>query len=102
MQERDILRRAEAICGGCMEAYSNLYGDERSVSVMIHKTLTGLRSISSMDSSLTAFREKLENELAGIEETARDLKDYAEKVENSQERLEEIERNIEALVHVET
>ena len=48
-EERDILRRAEAICGGCMEAYGNLYGDERSASVMIHKTLTSLRSISSVD-----------------------------------------------------
>lgn len=97
LQERDILRRAEAICGGCLGAYAALYGDERSVSVMMHKTLAGLRSISSIDISLVSFREKLENDLTDIEETARDLKDYAEKVENSLERLEEIERNIEAL-----
>jgi len=96
-EERDILRRAEAICGGCMEAYGNLYGDERSASVMIHKTLTSLRSISSVDSALAGYREKLENEVAGIEEIARDLQDHAEKIENGQEKLEEIERNIEAL-----
>jgi DNA repair protein RecN (Recombination protein N) len=95
-QERDILRRAEAICGGCLGAYASLYGDERSVSVMIHKALTGLRSISTFDASLAAYKEKLESDLAGIEETARDLKDYAERIENSQERLEEIERQIEA------
>jgi DNA repair protein RecN (Recombination protein N) len=96
-QERDILRKAEAICSGCLGAYATLYGDERSVSVMIHKTLTALRSISSVDASLAAYREKLENGLADIEETAGDLKDYAEKVENSQEKLEDIERQIEAL-----
>ncbi|MCX6006282.1 MAG: DNA repair protein RecN [Chloroflexi bacterium] len=96
-EERDILRRAGAICGGCMEAYGNLYGDERSASVMIHKTLTNLRSISSVDSALAGYREKLENELAGIEEIARDLQDHAEKIENGQEKLEEIERNIDAL-----
>ncbi|MBN1374792.1 MAG: DNA repair protein RecN [Dehalococcoidia bacterium] len=97
LQERDILRRAEAICGGCLESYATLYGDERSVSVMLHKTLASLRSISSIDSSLSAFLERLENDLAGIEETARDLKDHASKIENSQERLEEIERRIEDL-----
>jgi DNA repair protein RecN (Recombination protein N) len=96
-EERDILRRAEAICGACMEAYGNLYGDERSASVMIHKTLTGLRSISSVDPALATYREKLENELVGIEEIARDLQDHAEKIENSQEKLEDIERKLEAL-----
>lgn len=96
-QERDILRKAEAICSGCLGAYATLYGDERSVSVMIHKTLTALRSISSIDASLVSCREKLETAMAGIEETAMDLKDYAEKVENSQEKLEEIERQIEVL-----
>ena len=50
-QERDIYRRAEAICGGCMDAYATLYGDDRSVSVLMHKTLTSLRSISSVDAT---------------------------------------------------
>ena len=96
-EERDILRRAGAICGGCMEAYGDLYGDERSASVIIHRTLTSLRSISSVDSCLAGYREKLENELAGIEEIARELQDHAEKIESSQEKLEEIESKIEAL-----
>jgi DNA repair protein RecN (Recombination protein N) len=90
--ERDILRRAEAICEGCLDAYSNLYGDERSASVLIHKTLTGLRGISSVDANLSVYRERLESELASIEEAAAELRSYAEKMENSQERLQEIER----------
>ena len=96
-RERDILRRAEAICEGCLDAYSNLYGDERSASVLIHKTLTGLRGISSIDGNLSAYRERLESELAGIEEAAAELRSYAEKMENSQERLQEIERQIDSI-----
>ncbi len=95
--EREILRRAEAICGGCMDAYANLYGDERSASVLIHKTLTGLRNITNTDESLSAHRDKLEACLSGIEETAHDLRGYAERVEDGQEKLEEIERRLDAL-----
>lgn len=96
-QERDILRRAEAICGGCMDAYTSLYGDERSASVLIHKTLTSLRGISAIDSNLSGYTEKLENDLADLEEMAREIKDYSEKIENSQEKLEAIECRIEEL-----
>ena len=95
--ERDILRRAGAISGGCLEAYANLYGDDRSVSVLIHKTLTTLRGISSVDGNLTAWKEKLENDLLNIEDTAQELRAYAEKIENSQEKLEELEQRVEAL-----
>jgi len=95
--ERDILRRAGAISGGCLEAYTSLFGDDRSASVSIHKTLTGLRGISSIDSNIAACREKLENDLASIEETARELREYSEKIENSGEKLEEIEHRIDAL-----
>jgi DNA repair protein RecN (Recombination protein N) len=95
--ERDILRRAEAISGGCLEAYANLYGDDRSVSVLIHRTLTTLRGISSVDVNLAGFKDKLENDLLNIEDTARELRAYAEKVENSQEKLEGLEQRIDAL-----
>ncbi len=95
--ERDILRRAGAISGGCLEAYTSLFGDDRSASVSIHKTLTCLRGISSVDSHIAACREKLENDLASIEETARELREYSEKIENSGEKLEEIEHRIDAL-----
>ncbi len=95
--EREILRKAEAISEGCLDAYANLYGDERSASVLIHKTLTGLRSISSIDGNLSAYRERLEADLASIEETAAELRSYAEKIENSQERLQEIERRIDSI-----
>ena len=54
-QDRDILRRAEAICGGVWTHINCLYGDERSASVLIHKTLTSLRGISAIDSNLSGF-----------------------------------------------
>ena len=97
LAERDVLRRAGAICEGCLNSYSNLYGDDRSASVLIHKTLTDLRSICSMDPSLMRFKEKLENDLISIEETASELRDYSEKIESSQGRLEEIEQKIEMI-----
>lgn len=95
--ERDVLRRAGAICEGCLDSYSNLYGDDRSASVLIHKTLTDLRSICSMDASLMRFKEKLENDLISVEETANELREYSEKIESSQGRLDEIEQKIEVL-----
>jgi DNA repair protein RecN (Recombination protein N) len=95
--DRDILRRAEAICGGCLDAYNCLYGDERSASVAIHKTLTNLRGISAIDNNLAVYRDKLESDLANMEEMARELKDYSEKIENSQEKLTEIEFRLEEL-----
>lgn len=96
-QERGVLRKAEAICSACLEAYAGLYGDERSVSVVIHKTITGLRSVSVVDDNLANYRDKLENGLAIIEEAAHELKDYAERIESSRERLEEIETKMETL-----
>jgi len=97
LKERDIYRRAGAISGGCLDAYTTLYGDDRSVSVLMHRVLTCLRGISSADTRLAEFAEGLEDGLSVIEETARDLRSYAENVENSQEKLEEIEVRIEAL-----
>ncbi len=97
MAERDVLRRAGAICEGCLNSYSNLYGDDRSASVLIHKTLTDLRSICSLDPALMRFREKLESDLISIEETASELRDYSEKIESSQGRLEEIEQRLDLI-----
>ncbi|MEI6186848.1 MAG: AAA family ATPase, partial [Dehalococcoidia bacterium] len=96
-RERDIYRRAGAISGGCIDAYATLYGDDRSVSVLMHRVLTCLRGISSADTRLAEFAEGLEGGLAVVEDTARELRSYAENVENSQEKLEEIENRIEAL-----
>jgi DNA repair protein RecN (Recombination protein N) len=96
-RERDIYRRAGAISGGCIEAYATLYGDDRSVSVLMHRVLTCLRGISSADTRLAEFAEGLEGGLAVVEDTARELRFYAENVENSQEKLGEIENRIEAL-----
>jgi len=96
-RERDIYRRAGAISGGCLDAYTTLYGDDRSVSVLMHRVLTCLRGISSADTRLAEFAEGLEGGLTVIEETARELRSYAENVENSQEKLGEIENRIEAL-----
>jgi DNA repair protein RecN (Recombination protein N) len=97
LRDRDIYRRAGAISGGCMDAYAALYGDDRSVSVLIHRVLTCLRGISSADARLAEYAEGLEGGLAIMEDTARELRSYAENVENCQEKLEEIENTIEAL-----
>jgi DNA repair protein RecN (Recombination protein N) len=97
LRDRDIYRRAGAISGGCMDAYTTLYGDDRSVSVLMHRALTCLRGITSADTRLAEFAEGLEGGMAVVEETARELRSYAENVENCQEKLEEIEDRIEAL-----
>lgn len=97
LNERDVLRRAGAICEGCLNSYINLYGDDRSASVLIHKTLTVIKGMAAVDPDLALYQEKLENDLLSIEETARELRAYAEKIENSQDRLEEIEERIESI-----
>ena len=97
MGERDVLRRAEAICGCCLEAYTGLYGDEKSASVLIHKTLMSLRMLSSTDKNLEQYKERLESILVNIEEIAREVRSYSEKIENSEGRLDDIERCFDAI-----
>ena len=97
LAERDMLRRAEAITNGCLEAYSNLYGDERSVSVLLHKTLTTLRNLSTADRQLVEYHDRIENLRLIVEESARDLLAHAESIENSAGRLEELERQADLI-----
>jgi len=97
VEQRDVLRRAEAICGGCLEAYSNLYGDERSASVLIHKTLMTLRGLGATDKNLAPYQERLEAMAANIEESAREMRAYAENMENSENLLQEIEDRLDGI-----
>lgn len=97
LEQRDILRRAEAIYEGCLDSYNNLYGDERAASVLIHKSLLILRSLSSLDKNLLQYKEHLENMAVNIEELAKELCSYSEAVKNSENRLEEIEGKLDLL-----
>ncbi|MDD5313448.1 MAG: DNA repair protein RecN [Dehalococcoidia bacterium] len=97
VEQRDVLRRAEAICGGCLEAYSNLYGDERSASVLLHKTITTLRGLSATDKNLVQYKERLEAMAANIEESAHEMRAYSESIQNSENLLQEIEQRLDSI-----
>ena len=50
LQDRhDILCRAEVLKESCLKAYDNLYGEERSATVLIHEALISLRSLKNND-----------------------------------------------------
>jgi DNA repair protein RecN (Recombination protein N) len=97
MSEREVLRRAEAITSSCLTAYANLYSDERSISVLLHKTMTALRGVTSADKQLAGHYEKVESMLMNVEETARELLAFAESVEDNGGKLEEIERQVDTI-----
>jgi len=95
--KRDVLLRAEAIKDNCLKAYGNLYGEERSVTVLIHEALISVRGLNGSDSSMPSYIEHLENTIFSIEEIARDIRNYGESVDADVGQLDEIEQRLHLL-----
>ena len=95
--KREVLRQAEALKESCLTAYSNLYGEERSATVLIHEALVALRWINGVNPSIPSYREQLEDAMVNLEEIARDLRQYGETVETNMEQLGELEQRLNLL-----
>jgi len=95
LQERhDVLCRAEALKENCLKAYDNIYGEERSATVLIHEALISLRGLKNDDAHISDHRKYLEDTIANLEETARELRNYGEEIEADANQLEEIEQRL--------
>lgn len=98
LQERhNVLCRAEALKENCLKAYDSLYGEERSATVLIHEALVSLRELKSNDPAILAHKKHLEDAIASLEETARELRNYGETIEADATQLEEIEQRLNLL-----
>ncbi len=98
LQERhDILCQAEVLKESCLKAYDNLYGEERSATVLIHQALISLKSLKNDDPPLLAHKKQLEDAIANLEETARDLRHYGETIEADAAQLGEVEQRLNLL-----
>lgn len=98
LQERhDVLCRAESLKENCLKSYDNLYGEERSATVLIHEALVSLRGIKNNDPAILVYKKNLEDAIASLEETARELRNYGEKLEADANQLEEIEQRLKLL-----
>lgn len=96
-EKHDILCRAEVLKESCLKAYDSLYGEERSATVLIHEALISLRSLKNNDPSLLAHKKQLEDAIANLEETARELRHYGETIEADAGQLEEVEQRLNLL-----
>jgi len=106
--EEDELERKRRVISSCeklkalaYEAYQALNGDDGVGPVALSRLNEAIRSMQSLvalDPSLKTQADTLESALAGIEETARDIRSYEERLEYDPRELEEIEGRLE-LIH---
>ena len=93
-EKHTILFNAEALKENCLKAYNSLYGEERSVTVLIHDAIVSLRSLKNIDSTVAGYVNQLENMITELEDAARSLRDHSEKADSDANLLEEIEQRI--------
>jgi DNA repair protein RecN (Recombination protein N) len=93
-EKHDILCHAESLKENCLKAYDSLYGEERSATVLIHEALVSLRSLRNSDPSIIGQKKQLEDSIAILEETAREIRHYGDSIEANADQLEEIEQRL--------
>jgi DNA repair protein RecN (Recombination protein N) len=93
-EKHEVLCCAEALKESCLKAYDNLYGEERSATVLIHEALVSLKVIKNNDPAIMAHKNQLEDATASLEETARELRRYGETLEADANQLEEVEQRL--------
>ena len=100
-QKRRVMSSCEKLKALAYEAYQALNGDDGVGPVALSRLNEAIRSMQSLvalDPSLKPQMDTLESALAGIEETARDVRSYEEGLEYDPRELEEIEGRLE-LIH---
>jgi DNA repair protein RecN (Recombination protein N) len=93
-EKRDILRNAESIKEICFNAYSTLYGDERSATTLVYEAITSFRGVANNNVLLSSQGEQLESTMTEIEEVAREIKKYGETIDADANQLEDIEHRL--------
>jgi DNA repair protein RecN (Recombination protein N) len=100
-QKRRVMASCEKIKALAYEVHQALNGDEGTASTafsLLNRAVRSMEELVSLDSSLRSHLESMEGSLAGLEETARDIRSYEEGLEYDPRELEEIESRLE-LIH---
>lgn len=107
--EEEVLEQKSRVMSSCeklkalaYEAYQAINGDDGVGPVALSRLNEALRAVNSLvslDPSLKAQLDNLEEVLNSLEETARDIRSYEEGLEYNPRELEEITSRLE-LIHV--
>jgi DNA repair protein RecN (Recombination protein N) len=93
-ERRDFLMNAESLKESCFNAYSSLYSEEKSATVLIHEALVALKGFKDENELISRYREQLENTMSNLEDVARDLIHYGDSIESDAGELELIEQRL--------
>ena len=95
---RRVISSCEKLKALAYEAYEALNGDENDGAVALtrlNQAAQAIHSLVALDPSLKSQADSLEEALASIEETARDIRSYEENLEYDPREMEEIESRLE-------
>jgi DNA repair protein RecN (Recombination protein N) len=90
----DMLQHAETLKDSCAQIYSNLYGDDRSASVLVAEAISLLKNVRNYESSFDSHNEQLASCMSNLEDLAHEFKDYSDKVDMDSEELNDIEQRL--------
>lgn len=93
-EKHEVLCCAEALKENCLRVYDNLYGEERSATVLIHEALVSLKGLKNNDPVILNHKKHLEDFAVSLEEIARELCRYGENMEADSTQLVEIEQRL--------
>jgi DNA repair protein RecN (Recombination protein N) len=97
-KRRRIISSTEKLKALAYEAYQALNGEDGTVALTrLNQALRAIDSLAAMDSALKPQSDALQNVLAVVEETARELRHYEDGLEFNPRELEEIENRLELL-----
>jgi DNA repair protein RecN (Recombination protein N) len=85
---------AESLKESCLNAYSSLYSEEKSATVLIHEALVALKGFKEENELISHYREQLEETIANLEDIARELIHYGDSIESDMNELESIEQRL--------
>jgi DNA repair protein RecN (Recombination protein N) len=95
-QERQRLGSAEKLRSATQEAEALLYSRDGAVSEQLGEALERLTKVAGIDPELKPLADSVQQSLALVTETARDLGRYTRTVNDDPGRLEEIDERLES------
>ncbi len=96
-EERGRLRHAERLARAAGSAEEALYAQDGSLSEALGRIAGEVREAAEIDPGLTPLADRLDEALAQIEDTAKELGRYARAVSLDPERLGEVEDRLDRL-----
>lgn len=96
-EERERLRHAERLARAAGGAEEALYAQDDSLSEALGRIAQEVREAAEIDASLAPLADRIDEALAQIEDTAKELGRYAREVSLDPDRLGEVEDRLDRL-----